>query len=97
MLRGVTCWCSWRKAQLPTTTFWVDHSRFRSRAENPPRTLNSPNQFRERQSSHFEISQELSRWPAIESRMGDGDVEMRGNDRATSRANLALSLGAAAG
>ncbi len=51
MLRDVTCSCSWGKTQLPTTTFWVDHLRFRSRAKNPPRTLNSPNQFRERRSS----------------------------------------------
>src|SRR6266404_3798615 len=51
MLRGVTC--SWGKTQLPTTTYWVDHLRFRSRAKNPPQTLNSPNQFRERRSSHL--------------------------------------------
>src|SRR5258708_29509842 len=51
MLRDVTCSCSWGKTQLPTTTFWVDHLRFRSRAKNPPRTINSPNQFRERRSS----------------------------------------------
>ncbi len=26
---GVTSWCSWGKTQLPTTTFWVDHLRYR--------------------------------------------------------------------
>jgi hypothetical protein len=26
---GVICWCSWGKTQLPTTTYWVDHLRYR--------------------------------------------------------------------
>src|SRR4051794_9842475 len=93
MLRDVTCSCSWGKTRLPTITYWVDHLRFRSRAKNQPRTLNSPNQLREQQSNH--LRSQKSYLAGLRSRVRDGDVDMRRNDRATSHTKLALSLGAA--